>query len=145
MKRLIIPFIFIIISSSCNRDEEIRPEWPFEFVVVNDGSRELTTINLNSSIYYPMEDSTNLLGTIKSIYKPSHDENKLDEFDSVKLWSLKKVYRGCVAKVNIRVNILFDRSEEVSFFFTKVDTIRTYKDSIIAVIWPRDSVLFTTK
>ncbi len=144
MRKLIIPIIFIFLSSSCNQDEEIRPEWSLEFVVVKDGSKGLTTINLNSSIYYPLEDSTNLLGTIKSIYKPSNDDNKLNEFDSLRLVPLKNVYQGCVAKMDVRANILVD-GNEISLFFSKIDTIRTYKDSLIAVIWSRDSVLFTTE
>jgi hypothetical protein len=144
MKRLIIPIMLVIISSSCTQEENIRPEWPFQFVVVNDGNKELTTINLNSSIYYPLEDSTNFLGTIKSVYKHDHDENKLKEFDSLKLSPLKKVYHGCVTTVMIRVNFLLE-GNEVSFFFSKVDTIRTYKDSSFEVVWPRDSILFTTK
>ena len=134
--------MLIMISSSCNQDEEIRPEWPFKFVVVNDGSKELATVNLHSSIYYPIEDSTNLQGTIKSIFKPNNDENKLNEFDSVKIFPRKKVYQGCVASMNIRATTLLNGSE-VSFFFNKLDTLITPNDSIFVVHWPRDSTLFS--
>ena len=69
MKKLIIPFILITISLSCNQDEEVSPEWPFKFVVVFEGDPEVSTITLHTSIAYPTENETILQGTIKSTLK----------------------------------------------------------------------------
>lgn len=149
MKKLIIPFILILISSSCNQDEEIRPEWPFEFIVVNNGDSEISRISLYTQLTYPEESLSSILTTSNNIW--SNDEAQLlTEFDSISLNPEYNVYKGCNFFFLIRVAIPKDLNgdgqlEELSKTLVLQDTIKTLQDSSTTVIWPRDSALFSTE
>lgn len=144
MKKLIIPCILVLISLSCNQDEEVRLEWPFKFVVVLEDDPKVSTITLNTSIAYPVENETILQGNIKSTLKK--DEFSLRKYDSIGQESTQNVYPGCITSMRLGVARIeeSERSERY-VFLNRIDTLLTPKDSIFVVHWPRDSTLFSTE
>lgn len=143
LKSTTVLFVLIAMAPSCSEKEEVMPRWPYKFVATNAGSKTLTWVWISSSISYPLEDSTHISVTSKHVYGPVHDEFYLHEFDSVKLPYQKKVYPGCVARMYIKADVLLGE-DKTSFYYYTLDTIKGYKDSLSAIVWPRDSTLFTT-
>ena len=146
MKKILFLILIVIFCSACgDKDEEVRPEWPFKFVVVNDGDETISVITLRTYIAYPMEDYTHLQGTIKAISKEG--SLFLHKFDTLKICSDENVYPKCI--VSLQVGVARDSLNEIGIsqrfiYFRKTDTLKLPEmQSKMTVVWPRDSALFS--
>ena len=138
----------LIMMLACQEEEETLPlpTFPFTYKAINQGSETISRINLHTFTGYPQEDSGYWAGTAKNIWKDYDSDGYLKPYDSVTLQADPLVYPGCVVSMTVGVASLVNNGgyeQERFVFYSKVDTVRSVADSVMRVVWPRDSVLFT--
>ena len=150
-----LPFMLLFsvgLFTACNpiQQEVKRPDWPFQFVVVNNLDTNISRINLDTYISFPDEDYTNIIGVGKNIYASPSRDNYLNvsTSDSVIISPRNNVYTGCWYHIWVSVAKEYDIDNDGQVDGERFkqlllhDTIRGPEDNILKVVWPRDSNLF---
>ena len=139
----------LILLTTCNPVREVsRPEWPFRFVVVNDGDPGVVRISVDAYVFYPTENYTYITGTFRDVDNMEEDHSLMREFDSLVVHSDTTVYAGCWAQLFIRVLKRYDvdNDGQIEDVFKELrvhhDSIQSSRDNTLRVVWPKDSGLF---
>lgn len=137
-----------IVASSCQREEvaPVVPRFSFTYQSFNEGSEAISRMNVSTATVYPEENETHLVGTGNSIWYEPYEENHLYPYDVIIVTPDSLVYPGCIVSMTVNVAHLVQNGEfeqERFMTYSKLDTVRSPTDSIMTVVWPRDSLQFT--
>lgn len=138
---LIILF-FIVVSCEKEDNEETIITFPIKYCVVNNGSQEISRINLETITFYPNQHKSISLFSGKSIYDISNEYTYLYEFDSLNHVPDEECYVGCITYLKAVVFHEDSLGVERKLYFERYDTIENTSENYFGLSWPEDSSLF---
>ncbi|MDD2345256.1 MAG: hypothetical protein PHY85_03830 [Bacteroidales bacterium] len=147
MKNIILPLFFLLIALSCEKPEDKAEliTFPIKYCAINNGSNDISRINLESITYYPNEHKSIWLYSGKSIYDISDMDTYLNEYDSIIHSPEKECYIGCIVYLNAIIFKEDSTGTERRLMFEMTDTIKDIDKNIFSITWPNDSSQFCCK
>ncbi len=138
---LIILF-FITVSCEKQDDEETLFTFPIKYCFLNNGSKEISRIVLETLTFYPNQNKLIWLYSGKNIYDIYNEDTYLHEFDSLIHIPDEECYLGCITYLKAVVFREDSLGIERKVYFERYDTIENTSENYFELSWPEDSALF---